>query len=61
MDIYHEETFGPVAIILKANGVDDALRLANDSQYGLSAGVMTENEKRGMAVAQRLETGMVQN
>jgi acyl-CoA reductase-like NAD-dependent aldehyde dehydrogenase len=59
MDIYNEETFGPVAIVLKANGVDDAVNIANDSDYGLSAGVMTENEEKGLAVARRLETGMV--
>ena len=59
MDIYNEETFGPVAIILKSTGTDDAIRIANDSQYGLSAGVMTRDEEKGLAVARRLETGMV--
>lgn len=59
MDIYNEETFGPVAIILKSNGTDDAVRIANDSQYGLSAGVMTRDEEKGLSVARRLETGMV--
>ncbi|MDX1522717.1 MAG: aldehyde dehydrogenase family protein [Anaerolineae bacterium] len=59
MDIYNEETFGPVAIILKANGLDDAVKIANDSDYGLSAGVMTRDEEKGLAVARRLETGMV--
>jgi acyl-CoA reductase-like NAD-dependent aldehyde dehydrogenase len=59
MEIYNEETFGPVAIVLKADGIDDAVKVANDSQYGLSAGVMTENEEKGLAVARRLETGMV--
>lgn len=59
MDIYNEETFGPVAIILKSKGTDDAVRIANDSQYGLSAGVITKDEEKGLAVARRLETGMV--
>ena len=59
MEIYNEETFGPVAIVLKANGVDDAVNIANDSQYGLSSGVMTKDEEKGLAVARRLETGMV--
>jgi len=59
MEIYDEETFGPVAIVLKANGVDDAVKIANDSQYGLSSGVMTRDEEKGLAVARRLETGMV--
>ncbi|MDX1412600.1 MAG: aldehyde dehydrogenase family protein [Candidatus Promineifilaceae bacterium] len=59
MDIYNEETFGPVAIILKANGVEDAIRIANDSDYGLASGVMTRDEEKGLDVARRLETGMV--
>jgi aldehyde dehydrogenase (NAD+) len=59
MDIYSEETLGPVAIVLKANGVDNAVNIANDSEYGLSAGVITRDEERGMDVARRLETGMV--
>jgi aldehyde dehydrogenase (NAD+) len=59
MDIYHEETFGPVAIVLKAHGVDEAVSIANDSEYGLSSGVITKDEEKGLAIARRLETGMV--
>ena len=58
MRIFREETFGPVAPIIKANGVEEAIALANDSDYGLSAGIMTQNEQLGLEVAQRLETGM---
>jgi aldehyde dehydrogenase (NAD+) len=58
MTIYHEETFGPVAIVIRFSGDDEAVRIANDSRYGLSAGVITKDEKRGMEVATRLETGM---
>ena len=58
MLVYREETFGPVAPIIIADGEDDAVRIANDTEYGLSAGIMTRNEERGLAVARRLHTGM---
>ena len=58
MKIFREETFGPVAPVLVANGVDEAIEIANDSEYGLSAGIMTRNEERGLQVARRLHTGM---
>ncbi len=59
MDIYHEETFGPVLILLRAENVDHAIEIANDSEYGLSSGVITEDEEKGLAIARRLENGMV--
>jgi len=58
MRVFREETFGPVAPIIVANDEDDAVRLANDSEYGLSAGIITSDEERGLAVARRLHTGM---
>ena len=58
MKIFREETFGPVAPVLVVNGVDEAVEVANDSDYGLSAGIMTSNEERGLEVARRLKTGM---
>jgi len=58
MKIYREETFGPVAPIITAENVDHAVELANDSDYGLSAGIITRNEERGLEVARRLRTGM---
>ena len=58
MRVFREETFGPVAPIIVANDEDDAVRLANDSEYGLSAGIITADEERGLAVARRLNTGM---
>jgi acyl-CoA reductase-like NAD-dependent aldehyde dehydrogenase len=58
MRIYQEETFGPVAPIITVKGVDEAVTVANDSQYGLSAGIITRDEEKGLAVAQRLQTGM---
>jgi len=58
MRVFQEETFGPVAPIITVKGVDEAVALANDSQYGLSAGIITRDEEKGLAVARRLQTGM---
>ena len=58
MRIFREETFGPIAPILTASSDDEAVEIANDSDYGLSAGIMTRNEERGLSIAQRLRTGM---
>ncbi len=58
MRIYQEETFGPVAPILRVNGVDEAVAAANDTEYGLSAGIITQDEEKGLAIAHRLHTGM---
>ncbi len=58
MRIFQEETFGPVAPIVAVKGVDEAVALANDSEYGLSAGIITRDEEKGLAVARRLQTGM---
>jgi len=58
MRIFREETFGPVAPILVAKNDDEAVEIANDSDYGLSSGIMTRNEERGLSIAQRLKTGM---
>jgi hypothetical protein len=53
-----EETFGPVAVVMKAASADDALAMANDSRYGLAAAVWTD-AKRGEEMAAKLETGQV--
>lgn len=58
MQVYKEETFGPVAPIITVNGVDEAIKVANDSEYGLSAGIITRDEEKGLDVAYRLQTGM---
>ena len=58
MQIYSEETFGPVAPIVRVGSDEEAISVANDTEYGLSAGIITRNEQRGLAVAERLETGM---
>ncbi len=58
MRIYQEETFGPVVPVIKFTSDDDAIRIANDTEYGLSSGVMSNNENRALNIARQLETGM---
>ena len=58
MKVYSEETFGPVAPVIRASGVDEAVEIANDSEYGLSAGIIGQDEERALDVANRLQTGM---
>ncbi len=53
-----EEVFGPVATIIKADDEADALRIANDTSYGLSSAVFTEDVERGIAFALNIEAGM---
>ncbi|GIL00623.1 MAG: salicylaldehyde dehydrogenase [Alphaproteobacteria bacterium] len=57
MLLYQEETFGPVCSIFRVRNDEEAIRIANDSEYGLTAGVMTEDEERGLAIVERLDTG----
>ncbi|WP_158792051.1 aldehyde dehydrogenase family protein [Granulicella sp. L60] len=58
MTIAKEEMFGPIAPIIKANGEADALRLANETEYGLSSAVFTRDRERGVQFARKLEAGM---
>ena len=53
------ETFGPTIPVVKVADEDEAIRLANDSNYGLSGSVWTRDVKRGERVARRIETGSV--
>jgi acyl-CoA reductase-like NAD-dependent aldehyde dehydrogenase len=59
MNIAREETFGPVAPIMVVEDADEAVRVANDSRFGLSAGVITGDLQKGLDMAERLEAGMV--
>lgn len=59
MSVFRDETFGPVAPVIVARDEDHAVELANDCEYGLSSGIITRNEERGLSVANRLNTGMV--
>lgn len=56
---YHQEFFGPVSMLFEAADEDDAVRIANDSPYGLGGSVFTADTARGVAVARRISTGMV--
>ncbi|MDE2011546.1 MAG: aldehyde dehydrogenase [Alphaproteobacteria bacterium] len=58
MRLYSEESFGPVVAVIRARDEEDAIRLANDSQYGLSAAVFTRDVARGLAVARRIKSGI---
>lgn len=59
MALAREESFGPLAPVLRARGDEDALRIANDTDYGLSGAVFTRDAERGVAFARRVEAGMV--
>jgi acyl-CoA reductase-like NAD-dependent aldehyde dehydrogenase len=59
MTIAREEIFGPVLAVMPFDGEDEAVALANDSPYGLAAGLWTRDLKRGHRVAHRLEAGTV--
>jgi acyl-CoA reductase-like NAD-dependent aldehyde dehydrogenase len=58
MRIYAEESFGPVVSIVPVDGVDEAVRVANDTEYGLSSAVFGGDVDEALKVAARLETGM---
>jgi acyl-CoA reductase-like NAD-dependent aldehyde dehydrogenase len=58
MRVYAEESFGPVVSIVPVDGVDEAVRVANDTEYGLSASVFGQDVPRAFDVARRIESGM---
>ncbi|HEV2061294.1 MAG TPA: aldehyde dehydrogenase family protein [Solirubrobacteraceae bacterium] len=60
MTIAREEIFGPVLAIMPYDDEDDAVRIANDSEYGLAGGVYSASEERAKAVARRIRTGQVE-
>jgi succinate-semialdehyde dehydrogenase/glutarate-semialdehyde dehydrogenase len=59
MPAFKEETFGPVAAVVRARDAEDAVRIANDSAYGLGASLWTGDLKLGEALARRIESGSV--
>jgi acyl-CoA reductase-like NAD-dependent aldehyde dehydrogenase len=58
MRIYAEESFGPVKSVIRVKGVDEAVRVANDTEYGLSSAVFGKDIMRAMAVAKRIHAGI---
>ena len=56
---FREEFFGPVALFFRVKNEDEAIALANDSDFGLGGSVFTKDEARGQRVASRVETGMM--
>ena len=56
---YHEEFFGPVAIVIRANDEADALRIANDCPFGLAGSVWTRDSARGERMARQIQAGAV--
>ena len=59
MKIMQDETFGPTLPIMRVSDVEEGVRLANDSAYGLQASVWTSDTERGEALARRIEAGVV--
>ena len=58
MRIYGEESFGPVVTVVRADGDEDALRIANDTEFGLSAAVFSRDFARAWSLARRVQSGI---
>ena len=58
-EVYRQELFGPVAMVFEAQDEDDAVRIANDTPYGLGSYVFTDDPEQAQRVADRLDVGMV--
>ena len=58
MDLVQKETFGPVMTIIRVHGEEEAIRLANDSSYGLGSSVFTKNRRRAERIAKGISAGM---
>jgi aldehyde dehydrogenase (NAD+) len=59
MTIAQEEIFGPVLVVIAYDDDNDAVRIANDSSYGLSGGVFSGSGERAMSIARRIRTGSI--
>ncbi|KAF2708028.1 aldehyde dehydrogenase [Pleomassaria siparia CBS 279.74] len=59
MELYHAESFGPSVSIIEISTDDEAIEIANDTEYGLTGAVFTENLARGLRIARQIESGAV--
>lgn len=59
MSLYHEETFGPVAAVIPVKDAEEAIAVANDSDFGLGGSIWTQDLVQGEALARRIESGAV--
>ncbi|MDP3624070.1 MAG: lactaldehyde dehydrogenase [Methanobacteriaceae archaeon] len=59
MKVVQDETFGPISPIIRVNGIDEAINVANDTRYGLQASIFTENIRHALKAVQEIEAGSV--
>jgi succinate-semialdehyde dehydrogenase/glutarate-semialdehyde dehydrogenase len=59
MPVYDEETFGPVAAVIRVRDAEEALRVANDTDFGLGSSIWTSDVERGQMLAEQVEAGLV--
>jgi succinate-semialdehyde dehydrogenase/glutarate-semialdehyde dehydrogenase len=59
MDAFHEEFFGPVAAVYKVSSEEEAVRLANDTPFGLGSYLYTTDHEQALRVADQIDAGMV--
>ena len=59
MDLYYTESFGPTVSLFVVENDEEAIKIANDTEYGLASAVFTENLQRGLRLARQIETGAV--
>jgi acyl-CoA reductase-like NAD-dependent aldehyde dehydrogenase len=58
MRLYHDESFGPVVGVVRVADEEQAIRVANDTEYGLSAAVFSRDAARGLRVARQIRSGI---
>ncbi len=58
MRVYNEESFGPLAVVIRVGSDDEAVRVANDTEYGLASSVFSKDVNRALAIAKRIEAGI---
>ena len=59
MDLYYTESFGPTVSLFEVQNDEEAIKIANDTDYGLASAVFTEDLRRGLKIARQIETGAV--